>query len=130
MSFISREFPIVNSWSPGLQLSPDDIDPPPRTMYKAGAEASNEPQENCCYCIPADLGVKVIGIMTILSVFWPVYSVLFMISIGNDFVTIFLGILCDLPRFYSAFIFILFLRNNTVKTRSLIPRACYIVIAA
>ena len=79
----------------------------------------------CCMCIPIDIGVKIIGVGMILGAINVVMSVVNGMQYGGVYAPI-NGVI-GLPFFYSAYLFIKFLRNDTKETRAKLPKACTFV---
>uniref|UniRef100_A0A7S3ILI2 Uncharacterized protein n=1 Tax=Strombidium inclinatum TaxID=197538 RepID=A0A7S3ILI2_9SPIT len=95
---------------------------------KKGGFSVREPANSCCCCIPIGLGVRIIGFFILLEALaaaWVTFT--YIITI----VKIVFGIvyaISFLPIFMSAFYFIRFYQNDTMKTRAKLPVACLYMI--
>ena len=88
----------------------------------------NEDKDKCLFCIPIDIGVKLIGVLICLGAINAVQAILqFNASYYDDYFVIVYGV-CAAPLIYSAILFIKYYMKNSSETRAALPKACIFVI--
>ena len=83
----------------------------------------------CLFCIPIDIGVKLIGALIILIAINAIQGILYSTSYyANQDIFFIVYAVCAAPLLYSAFLFIKYYAKDSSETRAELPKACIFVI--
>merc|ERR1712086_4793 len=87
-----------------------------------GAAKGCDDEDKCCKCLPLGCGVKTLGVLTIIQAVLMILGGLQLLD-GDTFIWGLIQMIVSIGPIYAAFKFIQCFRNDTVETRSALPKA-------